>query len=75
LSPAWIWVPIWVTSFLSFAACRISRTSSTEWASGFSQYRCLPRPIAISDAWAWVWSGVLTTTASTLLATASNILR
>ena len=69
------WLPIWVQSFFSAARVRISRASSTDQVSGFWQKQCLPIRMAITLAGAWVWSGVLTVTASILLPISSSILR
>ena len=69
------WLPIWVQSFFSAASVRISRASSTDQVSGFWQKQCLPMRIAITLAGAWVWSGVLTVTASILSPISSSILR
>ena len=69
------WLPIWVTSFFSAARVRISRASSIDQVSGFWVKQCLPIRIAITLAGAWVWSGVLTVTASILSPSSSSILR
>ena len=43
--------------------------------SGFWQKQCLPIFMAITEMTAWLWSGVLTVTASMLLSNSSSILR
>ena len=60
------WLPIWVQSFLSAARLRRMRASSIDQVSGFWQNVCLPIRIAIAEATACEWSGVLTVTASSL---------
>ena len=62
-----------------FVLCRPdspnARASEIAWVSGFCVKQALPIFIAIAAAGAWLWSGVLTVTASISLPTSSNILR
>ena len=51
---------------LSLATRVITIPSSMESASGFWQYTCLPARIAATEMRACQWSGVQTTTASTV---------
>ena len=53
-----------ILSFFLSQLARTMRASSTEMASGFSQYTCRPRLMAQLAMKAWVWSAVQMTTAS-----------
>ena len=69
------WLPICVATFWLRAISPISRASAIDFVSGFWQKQALPRFIAVTAAMTWVWSGVLTVTASISFRISSSILR
>ena len=69
------WLPICVATPFSRAISPSRRASQIVCVSGFWQWTCLPIRIAFAAITAWLWSGVLTVTASMLSPILSSILR
>ncbi len=59
-------MPICVATLCLRAASVMARASQMLCVSGFWQKACFPRMIAPMVAGKWLWSGVLTVTASSL---------
>ena len=69
------WLPTWPITPYFRAAARMSFTSATVSAIGFSTYTCRPFRIASSAAGAWWWLGVAIATASSEPPSFSSISR